>query len=317
MKLTEIDLKLLNYLYHNHNEPISKISKATKISRDKVEYRLNKYLKTGFIKQFIPIINYKQLGYNEQIVLLLKFETKKQAEEYSKQLKNNKHCISHGTTFEKYDLYVNGIFKNNQEIEEFLKKILENKNYFLEEYLIINPYFVELYPLKILNNQEKENYNLKEIIQKKITVDELDLKILKELSKNGRIKLLDLSLKLKNNPTTILYRLKKLKENKIILGNRILFDTKQIGYLYTTILINFKSQNAVKQIKQFARKSKNTNSLILNLHKPNAVIQFFYKKEQEIRKEIKELEKALENEKITIERMDLDEEEHVNTMPFY
>ena len=50
MKLKPIDFKLLNYLYHNHNESISKIAKATKISRDKIEYRLNKYQKEGLIK---------------------------------------------------------------------------------------------------------------------------------------------------------------------------------------------------------------------------------------------------------------------------
>ena len=79
MKLKPIDFKLLNYLYHNHNEPITKIAKATQINRDKVEYRLNKYVKEGLIKQFIPIINYKAIGYNKQVIIFLKFETEKDA----------------------------------------------------------------------------------------------------------------------------------------------------------------------------------------------------------------------------------------------
>lgn len=316
MKLKDIDYKLLNYLYHNHNEPISRIAKKTNISRDKVEYRLNKYIKTGLIKQFIPIINYESLGYNKQVILFLKFENEKQAKEYAKQLRTNKHCISYGFVLEKYDLYINGIFKNNQEIEAFIKTTLENQKYFLEDYLIVDPYFAELYPLKFLNNQEKENYNLKGNTKKKINIDELDLKILKELSKHGRIKLLDLSLKLKNNSTTILYRLKKLKENKIILGNRIQFNTKKLHYFYTELLINFKNQEVKEKIKHFTRSSKNTNSLIFNLHKPNAIVQFYSKEEKELREEIKKLKKLLEDEKITIERINLNEEEYINTLPF-
>ena len=313
MKLKPIDFKLLNYLYHNHNESISKIAKATKISRDKIEYRLNKYQKEELIKQFIPIINYQLLGYEKQIIIFLKFETEKDSKEYSKQLKNNHNCISYGRILEKYDLYINAIFKNNQEVEKFISTLVENNK--LENYQIIDPYFAELYPLKFLDNKEKENYQLKNN-EEKIILDELDLKILKELSKNGRIKLLDLSVKLNTNNTTVLYRLKKLKENKIILGNRIAFNTKELEYNYTAILINFKTKDAKEKIKQFARSSKNTNSLILQLNKPNAIIQFFYKEEQELRKEITKLKKTLEEEKIETETIHTTEEEHINTTPF-
>ena len=313
MKLKPIDYKLLNYLYHNHNESISKIAKATKISRDKVEYRINKYLKEGLIKQFIPIINYKALGFDKQSIIFLKFETEKDAKEYSKQLKNNRHCISFGSTLEKYHLYLNAIFKNNQELEQFISELIENNK--LERYQIIDPYFAELYPLKFLDNKERKNYQLKEN-NKKIAIDNLDLKILKELSKNGRIKLLDLSIKLKTNNTTILYRLKKLRENKIILGNRIAFNTEKLEYNYTALLINFKTKTAKEKIKQFARRSKNTNSLILQLNKPNAIIQFFYKEEQELRKEINKIKKLLEEEKIETELIHITEEEHINSISF-
>lgn len=313
MKLKPIDYKLLNYLYHNHNEPLSKIAKATKISRDKVEYRLNKYQKEGLIKQFIPIINYQLLGYEKQVIIFLKFETEKDAKEYSKTLKNDSQCISYGTTLEKYDLYINAIFKNNQKLEKFISTIIENNK--LEDYKIIDSYFAELYPLKFVDNKQKENYQLKNN-EKKTTIDELDLKILKELSKNGRIRLLNLSIKLKANSTTILYRLKKLKENKIILGNRIAFNTELLGYNYTAILLNFKTKTAKEKVKQFARSSQNTNSLIFQLHKPNAIIQFFYKEEQILRTEILKLKKILEDEKIELERISITEEEFINTTPF-
>ena len=318
MKLKEIDLKLLNYLYHNYDEPISKIAKNTKITRDQVEYRLNKYTQTGLIKQFIPIINYKAIGYNKQVIFFLKFETSHEAKEYYKELKNNPNISSYGEILEKYDVYTNAIFKNNKEINQFITKLFENKNYKLKEYNIVEPYFAELYPLKLFNNKEKENYELTKQQETETKIDELDLRILKELSKNGRIKLIDLSNKLKNKSTTILYRLKKLKKEKIILGNRIQFNSELLRYNYTALLINFsnKSKETEQKIKQFARSSKNINSLLLNLHKPNCIIQFFYKEENEIREEIQQLKKIFENEEIEIELIHLNEEEHINTTPF-
>ncbi|MDA3836372.1 MAG: Lrp/AsnC family transcriptional regulator [Nanoarchaeota archaeon] len=317
MKLKEIDYKLLNYLYHNYNEPISKIAKNTKISRDKVEYRLNKYLQTDLIKQFVPIINYSELGFHKQAVIFLKFETPKMADEFSKQLSKNKNCISHGKILEKFDIYINAIFKNNDELEQFISQLFEEENK-LTDYLLISPSFAELYPLKFISNPEKENYELLKNTNKKITLDELDYKILKEISKNGRIKLLDLSLKLKINTTTIFYRLKKLKENKIILGNRIQFNNEKLEYNYSALLINLKkfSEKNKSKIKQFARSSKNTTSLIINIQKPNVIIQFFYKEENEIRQEITKIRKLFENEQIELEIIHLGEEERINTTPF-
>ncbi len=316
MKLKEIDYQLLTELYHNHNEPLSKIAKKTKISRDKIEYRLNKYKETGIIRGFYPILNYKALGYEKQITIFLKFETNKQAKEFAKTLHKNKHCISYGELLEQYDLFINLIFKNEEEINTFLEQTLEE--YKIEQHLIINPYFAELYPLKFLENKNKENYQLQESPRNKTKLDELDYKILKILSKNGRTKLLDIAVKTKQNSTTILYRLKKLKENKILLGNRIEFNTTILGYQYTILLLNIKQFNKElkEKLKRHVRASKNTNSLILQLQEPNAIIQYLYKEEQELRNEIKKLRKTFEEENITIETIHLEEGDHINITPF-
>ncbi|MDA3836485.1 MAG: Lrp/AsnC family transcriptional regulator [Nanoarchaeota archaeon] len=52
MNLDTVDKKLITYLYHNFREPLSKIAKATNLSRDQVEYRIKKYEKEGLIIKF-------------------------------------------------------------------------------------------------------------------------------------------------------------------------------------------------------------------------------------------------------------------------
>jgi Lrp/AsnC family transcriptional regulator for asnA, asnC and gidA len=101
MNLKPTDYKLLSYLYHNYDEPLSKIAKATKLSRDQVEYRINKYLKEGLIRKFFPIFDWSKLGYNTLAILLLKFEKPKMAEDFSKILQNNKNCMSYGKIYGK------------------------------------------------------------------------------------------------------------------------------------------------------------------------------------------------------------------------
>src|SRR3989338_6357134 len=62
LKLQSHDFKLLAYLYHHNREPLTKIAKAIGLTRQQVEYRLEKYLKYKLIKQFATIINYPALG---------------------------------------------------------------------------------------------------------------------------------------------------------------------------------------------------------------------------------------------------------------
>ena len=120
MNLKEIDYRLLSYLYHSYNEPLSKIAKATKLSRDQVEYRINKYIKEGLIRYFIPLFDWSKLGYDTLAILLLKFEKSKMAEEFSKVLKENKNCMSYGKVYGEYDLFLNCIFKDEKELNEFI-----------------------------------------------------------------------------------------------------------------------------------------------------------------------------------------------------
>ena len=73
MKLKPTDKKLLAYLYHNNRETLTKIAKGSGLSREQVDYKINKLIQIGIIKKFIPIINYSKLGYTKLIVILLKF----------------------------------------------------------------------------------------------------------------------------------------------------------------------------------------------------------------------------------------------------
>lgn len=319
MNLKGIDYKLLSYLYHNYNEPLSKVAKAINLSRDQVEYRINKYLKEGLIKKFCPIFNWSKLGYNLLVILLLKFEKPKMAEDFSKNINKSKNCMSYGKVYGKYDLDLNCIFKDEKELNEFISKLFENESYFITDYVLIKPQFVELYPLKFFNHPNKEDYLISSEPQKEIKLDETDLKILKILADNGRARLIDIAIKSNISSELALYRLKRLKKERIILGNRIQFDMSLLGYFFTIILINFRnfSENNKNKIKSFVKNSKNTNSLIFNLQKPNCIIQLFHKGEAEIRESIEKIKDLFEEDSIEIDVLEIgDDEQKVRPLPF-
>ena len=64
-------------------------------------------------------------------------------------------------------------------------------------------------------------------------------------------------------------------------------------------------------------KSKNVNSIILSLTKPNCIIQLFHKNNQEIKDTISNLRDVLKNSEIEINLLLINQEEgEINTFPF-
>ncbi len=319
MDLKEPDYKLLSYLYHNYNEPLSKIAKATKLSRDQVEYRINKYLNEGLIRKFFPVFNWSKLGYDVLAVLLLKFEKPKMAADFFGTLKKAKNCMSYGKVYGEYDLYLECIFKDERELNEFISKLFEKEDNIITNHLLIRPQFAELYPLKFFNHN-KEDYLISSSETKKaVKLDNIDWKILGILSEDGRTRLIDIAIKSNISSELALYRLRRLKNEKVILGNRIQFNMSSLGYFFTIITLNFRnfSEKNKTKMKSFVKNSKSISSLIFNLHRPNCIIQLFHKDEKEIREHIEKIKKLFNEDSIEINILPIGEdEEKIRPLPF-
>ncbi len=319
MKLNESDFRLLSYLYHHNREPLTKIAKACKLSREQVDYKIKKYLSSGLIMKFGTIFDYNKLGYNCFAIFLLKFEKFFSVKTFPKKLAKNKNCISWGKIHGRYDLYATFIFKDEKELGDYISSLFNDKINTLSNYLLIKPFFSEMYPLKLYSHKNLEDYPFIGESTGKIKIDEKDKKILKCLAEDSRMKLIDIAKNVGISIELTFHKLKKLNKNKIILGSRIQFDMGKLDYYFSQIFLdikNFSDENKNK-IKKFCRDSKHVNSLTFSLIRPNCMIQLFYKKESELRKTIDSIKNLFEKENIKINITLSDtEEEKVNTLPF-
>ncbi|MBR9706645.1 Lrp/AsnC family transcriptional regulator [Candidatus Pacearchaeota archaeon] len=316
--LKPLDIKLISYLYHNNRESLTKIAKETKLSREQVDYKIKKYLEKGIIKKFATFFNYESLGYNYLVILFLKFSDKEKIKAFEKEFKQSKHCISSGAVFNKYDLFLNLIFKDEKDFRDSLNFILGRDKGLILDYLILKPFFIEKYPLKFLKNKKEESIEITEK-SKKIKLDQKELEILRILEEDGRIKIIDIAKKINLSAELVLYKLKKLYQKKVILGSRILFDMKRLGYFFSIISLEFNNLSIENQakIKNFARSSQFVNSLFLTMSKPNCFIQLFHKNEFELRSQIDKLKELFgENEFSNLDVLLIEGEQEANTLPF-
>ena len=87
---------------------------------------------------------------------------------------------------------------------------------------------------------DEKNLTSSRVIMKKgsvVKLDEVDSTILKELTKNARIALVDLAEKLKSTPRIINYRIKQLEKKQIILGYKIAINYEKIGIKFYKLFI--------------------------------------------------------------------------------
>src|SRR3989344_1337315 len=318
MKLTEIDFKLLSYLYHNYRESVSKIAKETKLTREQVEYRLKKHQKEGLIKQFIPIFNYPKMGYEVIATLFMKFDKNLSVGKKGKEFSEDKNIISWGKVYGRYDVYLVAVFKNEKELNDFISRLLEDTEDPVVDYNVIKPYFAELYPLKMFKHKVKD-YTLVESDFKIVKLDEKDKEILKSFSADGRVRLIDIANKTKISSELALYKIRRLKYEGIIIGNRIQFDMGKLGYFFTLVLINVRhfSESNKKKLRDFANNYEHANSLIFSLQKPNCILQLFHKDEKELRLSIEKIKGLFKDEYIDIDILPIGEDEgKIRTLPF-
>jgi len=316
-KFDKIDKKLISYLYHHYREPLTKIAKACRISRDQVEYRLKKYELQGLIKKYATIFNYKLLGYDEFIIVWLKLEaTKEQKESLRKEFQKNKNVITFLNVIGKYDLVTDLVYKNKEEFEKEFGEFLEKYKTIIKDYSIFMTTSATFFPLKEfgLLQSEKEFVLGDSGIKRKL--DSKEIKILKALEKNGRAKIIDIAEQTELSAELVLYKLKQLHKKRIVLGTRIIFDLEKMGYFLGILKLKIKhlSEKTKQEIFDFCKQHKFINALSFGIGEHNCFIQIFYKQEKQFRDSLKEFLEKFQNEIHESEIILIENEGEVKTL---
>jgi len=315
-KFDKIDKKLISYLYHHYREPLTKIAKACRISRDQVEYRLKKYEQQGLIKKYATIFNYKLLGYDEFIVVWLKLNcTKEQKQTIRNELKKNKNIVTYFDVLGKYNLGFDGVYKNKEEFEKEFGEFLEKYKTQIKDYQIFTTTTFTFFPLKEFDLPYQEKEFVLGDLKTKPKIDERDLKILKALEKNGRAKIIDIATQANISGELALYKLKQLYKNKIILGTRIIFNMEKMSYFFANIKLKINpNEKTKKEIFKYCKQHKYINALSFGIGEYNCLVQFFFKQENQFRNSLKDILQKFNNEIHESEIILIENEGEVKTL---
>lgn len=260
IKLDLKDRRILYELDRNARQSNAQIAKTVRLNKNTVNYKINRLLEEGLIRGYYTVIDSSKLGYFSFRVYLKFFNTAPENEqEIIAWLMNNKMVGVVGKIETIYDLVLHVWVKSIYDFDDFWLEFKGKfRKYFWNEKVHV---FSKVYHFKrkyLLDEKSGPNkaYELigaKEIIK----YDWLDFEILKLLSKNARMPLLDISEKLKTPPRTVAFRIKQLEKNGVIQGYRVNMDLEKMGYEYYKINIVLDDFENYDELLRFAKQHTN------------------------------------------------------------
>ncbi len=243
MHLDITDKKLLYYLDMNARESLSVVAKKLRISKSVLVYRLNRLKSQSVIQGSYAEINTPLLGYYSfRIFLKLGNYTTQQETELSKALTQNKNLMWHSKVIGKWDIDIVYLTKSIGEFEQFRVSLFAKYNAIIEKYNISLLTRIDHYPRDyLLQNTRTSTPHTLTLTEKTETIDTKDEQLLRLLSEDASLTIIELSKRLKLSINTTKKKIKQLEKKKIILAYRLFINLDALGYNYYKIHINLKN----------------------------------------------------------------------------
>jgi len=257
MKIDLKDRKILYELDIDSRQSYRKIGRKVGLSKDIVTSRVKKLQEKGIIKRFYAYYDTLKLDLNDlRFYFKFQYVTPDIKKEIIDHFMKNEYVKSIFSIEGSYNL---GIIINVERISDFYpfwKKTLEKYgDYFSEQ--VFSAYMGELVYGQsfILDENNKPDRPPLRSIMGKVKIDILDLEILKLLVSDARIPTVEIAKKLNSNVTTIQKRIKRLLDEKVILGFTVELDLDKIGYQKWKVDFYLSEYSKINQIIKYLEKN--------------------------------------------------------------
>ena len=249
VKLDLKDKKILFELDKNARQSNSQIAKKVGLSKDSIGYRIKQLEDKKILSGYRTLIDFSKLGFIwNRLVFNFIDVNEKILSELISFLKKEENVWGIARNEGEWDFAFTYLAKTNVEFYEFYEKFAKKFRKIISRKLISQMLkYDEVERVYLIDKKPKVREKIK-FNTKEVKVDETDLKILKLISHNARIKLIDVAEKLKLSSMLILQRIKKLEKNKIIIGYKADLNVMALGRDYYGVKMNLKDYSEKEKI---------------------------------------------------------------------
>ncbi len=252
VKLDTYDKKILYELDINSRLSVALLAKKIKLSKETVKYRIRRLLERKYVKNFYAIINASPLGYQYYRIALkfqkLTAEVEKRIVEY---IQKEKSCANLRILEGHYDMDFLAIHRTSGDLKRFLEAFSKQFGSYLQEkaiHKIITSCKLNqkvLWPGPTVKKSFYHGEPSDEVLSP------IDYKLILALSRNARLKLIELARITGVDPRVLSYHIKKLEQKKIIVGYSTSLNFELFHLEFIQIDISLKHHGLIPRIISF------------------------------------------------------------------
>lgn len=279
--MDKINLKILRELDKNPRASFNQLGKAARVSKEVAQYRFKQMVKEKILTGFFAFIDPSKLGYQtNKILIKYKSVTREVQKNIVDYITERKIVAWAGLCEGTWDLVITTISPTSKNFVDFFNSFFDKfgRHFDKKEILIPidNPIFNEKYLSagELLYNKKLDFHSANQ------KIDEIDRKILLELSLNSRAKFTEIGEKLKLTHWAIALRYKKLVQKGIVVLLKPRIDFRKLGYSYYHVLVESNDEKTKKDIVLYYTSHKDCIMLMNHVGSYSLHLEFVVKKEE-------------------------------------
>jgi len=253
-------------LAQDSRQPLAAIAKKTMLSKQVVDYRIRNMIKSGLIKKFITVVNWKALGYMSfRLYLQLEKISEEELRAMIEELKTFDGVYFVGLCEGKVNVVIRFLVRSVDEFKVMLEKTIGRFGKYIWDKQIT---LVTEDPLAFTSPGayiwgDTETTVSKNKKKGDINVDETDLEIVRELTENSRKSAIEIAKEIGRSPDNTSYRIKRMVKSGAILGFRCFIDSTELGFEHRKIFLRMNYFDSKKKQSFFDYYSTHPNVVFL------------------------------------------------------
>lgn len=259
------DKKILFELDVDCRQSNAEIGKKLGVSKEVVNYRISKLVKDGLIPSFSTHINMTKLGFR-MCKLYLQLQTPKDERELIDYFMENPDVFWLASCEGHWNIIVGTLHRDILEFHDFIHALLNKYSKSILRKAITISIRIPEFPRKHFWPEKAIDSDYESLggkIEFRETEPEDEL-LLKTLANNARMPTTEIASKTKLSVRQVIYRMKKLKQKKIINSFRINLDLEKIDYLYFKSFVSLQNVTSKRldSLTEYCRIHPNITYLI-------------------------------------------------------
>ncbi|MBI5223393.1 AsnC family transcriptional regulator [Candidatus Micrarchaeota archaeon] len=317
--MDELDRRIIGALDFNSRTPNTGIAKICKITKQLLRYRLERLEKEGIIEKCYTLVNTVKLGMMYfRIYIKTQGLDSKSENELIERFRSNQYTSWVITTRGKWDLIVSMYATDVEQFSTDFSSILGDFQKNIHSKNIVTIRNVIFSTRDYLDKGTKSNSAIYGGASENNLIDDLDHQILKELAKNSRARITELSKKVNSNPETVSSRIEKLEKKEIIKGHKLTLDYSKFGILFFILSINLSnaSVDMRRKIEKFCSFHPNVIYYVNIIGNQDIELEVETLEYEELDKLIRDIKNTFQSEVRDIEVLQITKQHKLDYYPF-